>query len=592
MNAENTKGKIEFIIDHIWWAFIAWLWYKNILFRCLGTHSLKESRMILLGMLLCCSILGIALEMKKQRNSISVLMNLLAGFGLYSVFAYLPIRRTFILFTFLVAAILAVSFSFLILCHKIKSRRKFKKILIRRIIRALSGSRNIICTGLAVIMISIGINAIFGTSLVRPSVAPAKQSNIEEQTIANNMDTLLLLKEDTWKTLSVDEKLDVLQTVANIEQRYLGLPNELNVGASNLREGLAGCYSDSTHEITVSMDSLLNDSSKELVDTICHEAYHSFQHRTIDAYDEASDDMKDLYLYYDATIYKEEFSNYIDGKEDLCSYYTQTVERHARRYASSATDEYFERINEYLLSEPETVTTASVSSSEKNDSYQFVEDAGWYDSGIARYVGENGLIGYVDVSGKEITEPMFIYGSDMRHGIALVRENADSIYYIDSEGKRIGEEYADGYEFDFDRECAIVKTEDGSWGLINLQGELFYSGADKIEEFPVFSNITTAVIDGQAVLLEMKHDENLSCQIIKTFEEYTDITYLCYGTFAMVTDRAGNKGVVCCDGEVIIPAEYESIDYEYISAEEDQSSLFLFKLQRTDGSIEIVKKLY
>lgn len=65
------------------------------------------------------------------------------------------------------------------------------------------------------------------------------------------------------------------------------------------------------------------------------------------------------------------------------------------------------------------------------------------------------MIGYVDASGKEITEPIFVYGSDMRHGIALVRENADNIYYIDSEGKRIGEEYADGYEFDFDRDSFI-----------------------------------------------------------------------------------------------------------------------------------------
>ncbi len=588
MNAENTKGKIEFIIDHIWWALIAWIWYKSILFRCLETYSLKESRIILLGMILFCSMLGIALEMKKQRNSVSVLMNLLSGFGLYSLLAYLPIRRRFILIIFLAAVIIAVLHTLFILCHKIKNRCKFKKILARRIIRTLFESRNIICTGFAVIMLSLSGNAVFGSSLIRPSVSPAKQTNVEEQTIANNIEVLLLLKEDTWKTLSVDEKLDVLQTVANIEQRYLGLPNELNVGASNLREGLAGYYSDSTHEIIVSMDCLLNDSSRELVDTICHEAYHSYQHRTIDAYDEASDEMKNLYLYYDATIYKEEFSNYIDGKEDLCSYYTQTVESHARRYASNATDEYFERINEYLLSESETVTTARVSSSEKNDSYQFVEDAGWYDSGIARYVGENGLIGYVDVSGKEITEPMFIYGSDMRHGIALVRENASGIYYINSEGKKIGKEYADGYEFDFDRECAIVKTDDGSWGLINLQGELFYSGADKIEEFPVFSNTTTAVIDGQAVLIELKRDGNLSCGIIKRFEEYTDITYLCYGIFAMVTDRVGNKGVVCCDGEIIIPAEYESIDYECISADGDQRSLFLFKLRRTDGSIEIV----
>ena len=79
MNAENTKGRIEFIIDHIWWMFIAWIWYKNILFRCLGHHSLKESRLILLGIVFACCGLGILLEMRKQRNSISVLMNLLAG---------------------------------------------------------------------------------------------------------------------------------------------------------------------------------------------------------------------------------------------------------------------------------------------------------------------------------------------------------------------------------------------------------------------------------------------------------------------------------------------------------------------------------
>ena len=219
MNAENTKGRIEFIIDHIWWAFIAWIWYKSILFRCLETHSLKESRMTLLVMILGCSILGIALEMKKQRNSISVLMNLLAGFGLYTVFAYLPIRQDLILIPLIIAVMLTVLYLFFILCHKIKNKEKIKKILARRIIRALSKARNIICVGLAVIMVLIGINAVFGTSLLRPSVAPAKQSNVEEQTIANNMETLFLLKEDTWKTLSVEEKLDVLQTVANIEER-------------------------------------------------------------------------------------------------------------------------------------------------------------------------------------------------------------------------------------------------------------------------------------------------------------------------------------------------------------------------------------
>ena len=213
MSTDNTYGKVEFIIGHVWWAFIAWIWYKSILFRCIGTHSLAESKRILLVMLLCCSVLGIVLEIKKHRNGISVLLNLIAGYGLYSVLAYYPIKRRLIQVTIRVVVILAASYSVLILCRKIKSRRKRKRVLVRRIIRAFSAAGIIICTGLAVIMISITFKAVFDTSLIRPSVIPTKESDVEEQTIANNMETLVLLREDTWKSLSVEEKLDVLQQV-------------------------------------------------------------------------------------------------------------------------------------------------------------------------------------------------------------------------------------------------------------------------------------------------------------------------------------------------------------------------------------------
>ena len=70
------------------------------------------------------------------------------------------------------------------------------------------------------------------------------------------MDTILLLQEDEWEKLSAQERLDVLQAVANIEQRYLGLPNELNVGVANLDADILGYYTDKTHEIIVSADSL------------------------------------------------------------------------------------------------------------------------------------------------------------------------------------------------------------------------------------------------------------------------------------------------------------------------------------------------
>lgn len=103
--------------------------------------------------------------------------------------------------------------------------------------------------------------------------------------------------------------------------------------------------------IVASLDCLLNDSSDELVNTIAHEAYHSLQYRMIDTYEEANEDMKPLIFYYDASVYKEEFTNYIDGNSDICGYYTKKVEADARSYAKSATYEYFERIDEYLSDE-------------------------------------------------------------------------------------------------------------------------------------------------------------------------------------------------------------------------------------------------
>lgn len=58
-----------------------------------------------------------------------------------------------------------------------------------------------------------------------------------------------------------------------------------------------------------------------------------------------------------ASIYKEEFADYNSGFKDFCGYYSQTCEIDARKYAQQATDEYFERINEYLGEES---TTGSV----------------------------------------------------------------------------------------------------------------------------------------------------------------------------------------------------------------------------------------
>ena len=74
-----------------------------------------------------------------------------------------------------------------------------------------------------------------------------------------------------------------------------------------------GYYSDNTHEIVIDMDSLLNDLSWEVLDTVCHEAYHSYQHRIVDAFNNADGNSKNLKMFRKASSYASEFNNYISG---------------------------------------------------------------------------------------------------------------------------------------------------------------------------------------------------------------------------------------------------------------------------------------
>lgn len=348
MNRNNSMTTGDFIGEHIFWAIISWVWYKNLLFRCMDDHSLAESRWIFLVIIVVSCVVGILMELEYSRNGMSVFCNLMLGFGSYTVLTYLPIRRTLIIVTMSVVTILSFVFISIVMFRKIKNKRKAGKIVRWRMHKSLMISNRLFAMGLALVISVTGMGTFFGSGIMNASEKPATKESINEQTIANNIETVLLLQDELWETLTVQQRLNVLQTIANIEQRYLGLPNELNVGATNLREGVLAYYTDNTHEIIISIDSLLNNSSWELLDSVCHEAYHSYQHRLVDAYCGSDEEIKSLRIFRKANSYADEFSDYISGDEDFCSYYFQNCESDARDYAEEAVYDYYQRINEYL----------------------------------------------------------------------------------------------------------------------------------------------------------------------------------------------------------------------------------------------------
>lgn len=347
MKDKSTMGLGEYLFDCLFYMVISAVWYQNILFRCLPGRTYTESKIILCVMI-SLSILTCAFALNRYiRTGWRVATAIGIPFGLYTVFTYSRTVGVWMPIVLALAGTLTVAFSIYILTRKIRSRRK-SKVIIHRIHRSCVVCQSILTVALLVIMGSIGIHGIFGVNILNLSVSATVSEQNSSQTINNNIDTILLLQEDEWKKLSTQKKLDTLQTVANIEAHYLGIPNELNVGTANLKGGTLACYNDNTHTISIDIDHLENDSAYEILNSCCHEAYHSYQYRLVDAYNTTDENIKGLRVYKSAALYEQEFDNYSDGEYDFCSYYEQHCEIDARDYAEDAVCDYYNRISDYL----------------------------------------------------------------------------------------------------------------------------------------------------------------------------------------------------------------------------------------------------
>ena len=165
-----------------------------------------------------------------------------------------------------------------------------------------------------------------------------------------NIDSLEKFDEPEWEKLSFDEKLELLQKIADIEQCRLGIPNKMKVITDSVDKNEMGHYSDSDHTITIKTECMEKYGPWALIRTVCHEAYHGYEHRIIDLYFETSKEKRGLSIFDDAEKYYEEFKNYNDIDGDFYLYYNQLCEEDARKHGQEAVSEYYRWIKRYLRS--------------------------------------------------------------------------------------------------------------------------------------------------------------------------------------------------------------------------------------------------
>lgn len=348
MNNKNTMGLKRFFYSHLFWGSLFMYWFRVTTFRVADPLSLTQSKFLLWGLVICCTLLGIGLTCKLRRNHLSILVNIALPFELYTLYTYRSCLSQQILISLIAAVILSVAYIFIISTAKISSHRPRALIISKRIKHCLLGMRTITSCCLLLIVASVAAGTLFGVSLTKSSVSPAKEDDDSVWTIANNIDLVCRFSETKWYTLSSEEKTTAMQVIANIECRYLGLPHELTLITASLPGNTLASYDDRTHTIKIDIDHFEESPPEEIIDSICHEAYHAYQYRLCDAYDSMDDQYRSLIDFYDVAFYKQEFKNYSSGEDDFYAYYIQRCEMKARSYAKSAVEEYEYNINKHL----------------------------------------------------------------------------------------------------------------------------------------------------------------------------------------------------------------------------------------------------
>lgn len=444
MNNKNTMGRLEFCVEHLIWSVLAFMWYR-VIFRCIGDCSLAISRLVLFGSVVTVSVLFGVIEFRRARNGFSVFLNLVTGYGLYTVLAYMQFKKVLVQVSLLTAACLSVVCAVYIMTRRIRNKKNFKKIIVIRIHKSLLVTRSMLGLGMSVIVLVIGVGGIMGNSMLYSESVSFTQSDVEDQTLANNIETVALLDEARWKEYSVVYEAD----------GYAYLENQDG-------DTIAGPY-----------------------------------------------------------LYIEE------GIE-------------------------------------------------------------WAWDKACRYTGLNGLIGYLDTEGHEITEPKFMEASEMQDGKAMVSEKIGSVYYINSDGKRFTGDFMDGFPYEYQGRFARVLQADG-WALIDQTGKNVFFGADSINELPTVTVLGSAVREGHALMLNLDVAIGEEIQIIKEFDQFKDISYVYCASFAIVTSEDDLHGVVNYEGDLIIEPYYQAVDYEIIDDGDDSwyGDHIRFKLQNPDGTYVI-----
>ena len=339
-------GPIHYALEHFYWTWFACVLFMMRLFGRLRLPSMARplstaiSQRILLGIVIVCISVGFLSTLKHNRSQWQLALNVLTPYGLYLV-----LKDAYWIPAYLWGAALIMIGVILLYAAKLFStpihqKRNRALVLKKRSFQLFFAAWFLLRAMLSLLVAVFMIGGMFGFSLTAPTMARMQTDEMEIPGDIRRWEKQLQgLGEEQWANLTLQEKTELIQLVVDIETDYLGLPDALQVRSTNTPSSTLGYYNHESRSVYISRNHLLNDPPEKCLDSVLHEAYHSYQHHLCALFEETDNAYRSMLFLRKVGDYIDEFENYESG-EDFIDYYTQACEFDARDYARVRRSEY------------------------------------------------------------------------------------------------------------------------------------------------------------------------------------------------------------------------------------------------------------
>ena len=322
MKQHNTLTLKQFIIRSVGVYFITLIIFCLFIFKVIPGCSLLQTKLVLF-LLTILSFGLIYFEKDDRRNYLSIALNVLMPFGIYTTIAYMP----------LLTLPLGLVWGILITLNIIYIGLYLSRVKRRNYNSLLEKSQLVIGLASLLSLVIVLSFTLFGSSIIQSSTKITNNTDV----YMRKYDEKSLKNLHNWSRLERKEKLNTLQTICNNERDYLGIPFRIKVGAGSGLSHSYAQYNNKSKEITFEISQLDHASSTTLLEALLHSTYHAYEYALVDSYDTMSGDYNKLLDYRTIATYKKEFSTKVTNK---AVNYNQINESNAKAYGAEALQDY------------------------------------------------------------------------------------------------------------------------------------------------------------------------------------------------------------------------------------------------------------